>query len=107
MPCPNSIIYINLVNVFFVLWTSQIGRRLAGSVLLTLADMQPLTGPVSIAMRLVVFVGLGGVAALYVYTIRTMYLTSPLFMCDWSLPQFQHVYICEVPEVSVFLQLFC
>jgi hypothetical protein len=77
------------------------GRRLAFSVLLELEDLTPLVPTVTWMIRVVVLFAFVLMVIVYGYALVTVYLNSPLFMCEWGMPKFRGVFIQEAPEVCV------
>ena len=98
-PVLSSIILLNLMNILFVLWTAQVGRKLCFSVLNELTSLQPLSVQLQWTLRVLVVAAFVLVLAVYAYTVITVYLSSPLFMCEWGVPRFKGVVLRDSPEV--------
>ena len=95
---------LNFVNVFAVLWSAQAGRALAFYIMDALGSQAVLAVAVTLLLRLVVLSVFAGVVVIFGYALSTMYLASPLFLCEFYSPSFGPVSIKGLPEVSVRLR---
>jgi hypothetical protein len=94
-----SIIAINLVHAVAVLWVGQAGKHLALYVLKDLPLLPPLAPSISNFVRVGVVLVLIFMGMLYASAIYTLYVSSPMFLCEWDLPVFKGVEFREMPAV--------
>ena len=97
---------LNLFNVLAVLWSAQAGRLLAFELLDALEEQAVLAYGITFLSRLVLLLVFGMVVSLFAYALFTMYLASPVFLCDFGAPTFGSVSIRGLPEVSLLIACY-
>lgn len=93
-----------LLHVVSVMWASQAGQYLGDELVATYPKFAiDLNALITVCCRLLIIAVMGVVAYFYGHAVHVLYLSSPLFMCDWEDPEFQFVRCCTripVPLVA-------
>lgn len=96
---PHSIVLVNLCNVLAVLWSAQAGRKLAFYVIDVAIATDPVQAAITTTIRLIIVLVFGIVAVGCGYALYTLYLSSPVFLCEFGQPVFLGVHIHGLTEV--------
>jgi hypothetical protein len=92
-------VLVNLCNVLAVLWSAQAGRKLAFYVIDAAVATDPVQAAITTTIRLIVVLVFGLVAVGCGYALYTLYLSSPVFLCEFGQPTFLGVQISGLTEV--------
>ena len=81
-----------VLHVISVMWANQAGKSLGIELVAHYSMLSlSLNGLVTACTRILLVAVMCLVASFYFHALHVLYLSSPLFMCDWKEPRFKFV----------------